>query len=277
MIEDTPRSQMESISTISQDQTRLNDQQKELIVQSLSRVRNRIAFLAANWKIDKLKYRLDIKTIIDEASSYIPEIVLKLDPTKVDISKQDLYIAQLCFFRMIDDTRRLNRHIRVNSSKRLLVAKIIKGLQKTQMEVTPELIEGKITELGLDPAFFKNTSSPEQVPLDRVFGKNWVTKNKDIDRVDWDDLDTYLQIKADEQFSDLNNKQDQAKRVLIKEYILPRCKGKESKNLEQLSSKLGFTASRLSQILHSDSIKRFFDIYFNRENCSHPVDMAGRY
>jgi hypothetical protein len=243
----------------------LTDQQKRLIEDNYKDIKANLKKLLKSLgrkNLGRFKVNSDV---LHDGLAHSVEAALKFDPNITPIEKFPTYAAYTCFYRVVDQFRRHNKHLMIGTVKNKIMDEIeeislqkyghidnnfiASELSKYQDSISGQIKRHKVKQFGLDGKTFKDE------------------KGSSLDEIDREEKFKLLKSKSDMYFTNLNCSISKIRKALVDEYILPKLQGKEYKSLTQISKEHNdITIGRLSQILRDDNIKNFLTICYGEKD-----------
>lgn len=247
-------SQQESLTP---EQKKLVEDNAEAVYRSLlRRTKRRNWMLGAN------------RVYPEEALSYLVDVVKEYDPTK----NTDFvgYAVNRCLNRLKDEYRRLNRHIRISCAKIPIVDSIKNRLLVSKGYCSESEVSEEIQKIGLDPDKFKNVTKHKKVNMEDVLDRSLYCDGG-MEEIEWNNFKNQLIAKSEKHFVEYDDEGDEKKsnnlsakvhKILIREYILPKCDGAEHKTLAQIANETNLSEGRLSQLIRGKKMKNFIKLCY---------------
>ncbi len=235
-------------------QSTLSNEQKELIKNNIIDIKR---ILQSKFKKKKAflfnkNLKLNIHQAVDEALSYLPEIMInEYDPKKsihLDFKK---FAAQRCFYRIFDHYRKYHRsYLRNNKINRRIIEMSEDG-QTGQKEI---LLERE--KLAGKKKFRKVRSNV------KTHHGIFYIDSSFVNNIEWEDFKNTVSTKVDMAFKHptkigSHHKTDATivYKSLLSDHIIPKCQGLKYKTLKEISDQLLLSQATLCKILHSDKMK----------------------
>ena len=91
-------------------------------------------------------------------------------------------------------------------------------------------------------------------------------EHKPFKELEWEDLKSSIIAQSDQYFTGKCST-DNACKILIKNYLIPKAEGNiDHPCLKEISEQTGVPIIKLSQLIHSDDIKTFINKFYNTQN-----------
>lgn len=240
----------------------LTDQQRKLIEDNYYEIKGKLkSLLKSLGKKSLRKINIDINTVID-GMAYSVEAALKFDPSITPIENFSGYASYICFYRLLDQFRKADRHAFIDNVKAKLVDKFTEESKQKFGYIDTKYITDNIRKNNLIISdCLGNNYRPKNLDL---FYSYEDSRQKDLSfkLAENEEKFKFLKSKSDIYFTNKENKVSRLRKILVDEYILPKLMHQEYKNLTQIAKEHDITVGRLCQLLRDENIKNFLTIYY---------------
>lgn len=221
-------------------------------------------------------FRSNSNTSVNEALSYVVDAALEFDDTKSDPEDFHTFAVNRCILRYIDEYRKLHRHIRVGSAKRLKIKKIRRDMMKQDKETTEETIRVALKAEGID-LDHEEKKLREKLLYHETLDNSFNDQN--LEEIDTKDQIDGISKRAEKYFVELDdpemdglNKSARVRKKLINEFLIPLALGQPKKKLSQIALEVQLSVGRLSQMMKDEKMQSFVKtIYPDMDSKSRPI------
>lgn len=252
--------------SISQSKQTLNNDQIKLINDNIVEIQKIISKILSKNK----RFRCRIKDSVSESISYLPDVTLEYDENSLKKMSFSQFASNRCVLRLMDQYRRLNKHIRANFVPRSKINKIKEDLLNTVGYCNELDIAKRISENGGNPEKDLKIVDFHEKQIDNN-ALNISKRDVSLDQIDCSDFLENIKKQAEKFFLEHTDESLKYKslsskihKILICDYLIPKCQGQQYKTLQEISSLVGLKISRLSQIIHGERMKGFINYIYQQ-------------
>lgn len=249
--------------------SRLTDAQKKLIEDNLIEIKKILKYILG--KSSNLRNFNAAATLLYEATSYLPEVTLEYHESLAKKITFAQFAASRCYLRLIDEYRKLNKNIRIQKHRQMMIKKVTEEIVAEKGSCTENDLVEKLKQVGgnLWQEYLRENSQ-KSITDDRY---QFSYVDQGLVQVDWHDFKAGIMKKAEEffkeypgdHFVDSHNRSSRIHKILLKEHLLPKCQGESYKTLREIAEQVGLKESRLSQLIHGERMKRFMQSVYKDE------------
>jgi len=263
---DFPQSSLCGITQQASDniqKPQLTDQQRKLVEDNYQQIKKLLINMIRSYRGGKMiKVRSNTDKILD-GLSYSVEAAMKFDPSITPVDKFAKYAAYTCFFRLIDQSRRTNKHNLVGLVKKGVVNRLMEQSLQEFGFFNEEFVHNQLIKNNLDSKEIHKADIIKKMDVSRFENSNEIITKNELSDLDIEEKFKLFKAKSDLYFVNTGCKLTRIRKTLVDEHILPRLQGKDYKTLTQISKENnGISVGRLAQILRDDNIKNFLTICY---------------
>lgn len=225
-------------------------------------------------------FRYNGNTSVNEALSYVVDAALEFDEEITSSGDFANFAVRRCILRYMDEYRKMHRHVRVGSAKRLKIKKVRREMLKKDNDTTEEAVKAALKLEGID-IDHEQEKMREKILYHETLNNSFNDNNlEDIDVIDQINgisrrAEQYF-VELDDPEMEATNKSSRVRKKLINEFLIPLALGQPKKKLSQIALEVQLSVGRLSQMMKDDKMKAFIKtIYPDEDSQNNPVISSG--
>lgn len=236
---------------------KLSEDQKRLIENNLFEIKRIIG--SALWRKKSRLKNKNIKELLSNAVSYIPEECLLYDKIKAKQKSFSQVIATRCLLRLIDEYRKEDKYEKLNRDNQNLISDIELDLANKNKDITYKNVCEELVKNGKKPYIVFNNI--KKFDIKNVKSGYTINPTKDLETEEFFSEVLKKSRLFFKEYDDTalakQNKIAKAFKIIIKDYLVPKYSGQEYKSLDQISKEVNFSKARIVQMIKSNRMKRF--------------------
>lgn len=242
---------------------RLTNNESELLSKSFGPIKDKLRKTIAKTKIARSNN--ECLMFLDEAISFLPDVYLEFDQNKTT-SSFECFAANRCFFRLIDQLRKQDRH-RVRGERSRINA-IKDQVYKERGFCDSDEIKRRLGKTSKNVDKYIWFKDRKRVDISEA---NNVLDTDNVQKIEWEDVKTHIMENLDREFPRSCSDKFSSEFVLtvhrkiIQEYLLPKAEGKKFKTLKQISQDTGLSYSRVYAICTGQKMRDFVNRCFGND------------